>query len=71
MQEFEIGEISWDLYFKKLKALDELRSKEIKLGKLRISKIAIDAIKKSINLSSLSWLDCLNNWYKSNVILSW
>ena len=36
MQEFEIGEISWDVYFKILKALDELSLKEIKLGKLGI-----------------------------------
>ena len=60
-EEFETGEILSELYFKKLKALDELSFKEIKLEKLGLSKIAIDAIKKSNDLSNLSWWDCFNN----------
>ena len=60
-EEFETGAILSELYFKKLKALDELSFKEIKLEKLGLSKIAIDAIKKSSNLSNLSWWDCFNN----------
>ena len=54
-EESETFEIFSDLCSKRIKALDELYLKQIKLEKLGVSKTKIDAVKELNNLGQSSW----------------
>ena len=60
-EELETGKIFSDLYYKRRISQDELKFIYLKLEKLGVSKIEIDAVKKSNNLGHLFWLDRLKN----------
>ena len=59
-EEFETGELLWNLYSNKIGKLDEILLEERKLQKNGVSEITIDAIKKSNSLCNLSYC-FLNN----------
>ena len=59
-EEFETGELLWNLYSNKIGKLDEILLEERKLQKNEVSEITIDAIKKSNSLCNLSYC-FLNN----------
>ena len=59
-EEFETGELLWNLYFNKICKLDEILLKERKLQKIGVSEITIDTIKESNSLRNLSYC-FLNN----------
>ena len=58
-EEFETGELLWNLYSNKIGKLDEILLEERKLQKNGVSEITIDAIKKSNSLCNLSY--CFRN----------
>ena len=60
-EELETGKIFSDLYYKRRISQDELKFIYLKLEKLGVSKIEIDAVKKSNNLGHLFWWDRLKN----------
>ena len=60
-EELETGKIFSDLYYKRRISQDELKFIYLKLEKLGVSKVEIDAVKKSNNLGHLFWWDRLKN----------
>ena len=67
-EEFETGELLWNLYSNKIGKLDEILLKERKLQKIGVSERTTDTIKEWNSLRNLSyWF--LNNYSKNNTIL--
>ena len=60
-EELETGKIFSDLHYKRWISQDELKFIYLKLEKLGVAKIEIDAVKKSNNLGHLFWWDRLKN----------
>ena len=54
-EDSETFKIFSGLYSQRIKALDELYLKEIKLEKLGVSKTKIDAVREPKNLDQSSW----------------